>query len=227
MCDWVTRGGKLLQTWDDHDRGENDCGKHYQMAQQSREIFMDFWRVPAASPRRMRPDGVFTSELFGPVRRQLQVITLDTRSFRDDLTATATADPGCGWVPGPGNDQCSLSCLSSNGRYNALSGPCKNDYVPNEQPVGEGGPTMLGAEQWAWLEEQLSVVGPKLRIIASSVQVRKRISFVPFYTENHHHLPRQARDKHRESTQKRFSCSLALSTMVGRAGRTCRESKSE
>jgi hypothetical protein len=34
-------------------------------------------------------------------------------------------------------------------------------------------------------------------------QVRKRISFAPFYTNNDLILPRQAQDKHRESTQKR------------------------
>ncbi len=176
MCDWVTRGGRLLQTWDDHDRGENDCGKHYEMAQQSREVFMDFWRVPPSSPRRTRPDGVFTADLFGEGQRQVQVITLDTRSFRDNITRVSDVDPGCSWVLGPGNDGCSLPCYSSNGVYNALEGPCKNDYVPNEEPVASGGPTMLGEQQWEWLEEQLRVVGPKLRIIASSVQVRAKRS---------------------------------------------------
>ena len=90
------------------------------------------------------PDGVYTSDLFGPpgqqVRKapnwprrrancspfftkvlhsivwptrivwadltpffaaQVQVITLDTRSFRDDLIATSDLEPGCGWVAGP------------------------------------------------------------------------------------------------------------------------------
>lgn len=41
----------------------------------------------------------------------------------------------------------------------------KNDYMPNPSPDS----TFLGAEQWAWLEEQLQVPA-KLRIIASSNQ---------------------------------------------------------
>ena len=45
-----------------------------------------------------------------------------------------------------------------------LEGPCKNDYVPNERAVSEGGPCMLGATQWAWLEEQLRVVGLALAV---------------------------------------------------------------
>ena len=44
LCDWVATGGQLLQTWDDHDRGENDCGKYYEKAAESRDIFFDFWR---------------------------------------------------------------------------------------------------------------------------------------------------------------------------------------
>ena len=44
LCDWVSAGGQLLQTWDDHDRGENDCGRYYEKAAQSRDIFFDFWR---------------------------------------------------------------------------------------------------------------------------------------------------------------------------------------
>ena len=105
------------------------------------------------------------------MRRQVQVITLDTRSFRDNLTFTRDVEPGCGWLQGPAvGPQCIMPCYSSNGTHNALQGPCKNDYIPNDLSVADGGPAMLGETQWAWLADQLRVAGPKLRVVASSVQ---------------------------------------------------------
>ena len=48
------------------------------------------------------------------------------------------------------------------------------------------------------------------------LQVRKRISFaMPFYTKNMIILPRQARDKHRNSTQKRAACSYDMLLQIG------------
>jgi alkaline phosphatase D len=79
VCDWVREGGTLLATWDDHDFGENDAGRHYSHIPESRQIFLDFWRVAALSPRRLMADGVYTVELYGPADQQLQVIILDTR----------------------------------------------------------------------------------------------------------------------------------------------------
>lgn len=74
----------ILATWDDHDYGENDAGRHYPMKSESREIFLDFWNEPAESERRKHP-GVYHARLLGSVDRRVQVILLDTRSFRDDL----------------------------------------------------------------------------------------------------------------------------------------------
>lgn len=73
-----------LAIWDDHDYGANDSGKEYRPAAESREIFLDFWREPQDSPRRQHP-GIYHSHLFSDGKRTLQVILLDTRSFRDSL----------------------------------------------------------------------------------------------------------------------------------------------
>jgi len=76
----------LLATWDDHDYGDNDQGKNYPMKVESREIFLDFWEEPADSPRRQH-DGIYHSYLYeGSPGPNLQIILLDTRYFRDDLT---------------------------------------------------------------------------------------------------------------------------------------------
>ncbi len=76
----------LLAIWDDHDYGANDAGKDYPMKVESRDIFFNFWEEPADSPRRQH-DGIYHSYLYeGAPGPNLQIILLDTRWFRDDLT---------------------------------------------------------------------------------------------------------------------------------------------
>ncbi len=122
----------VLATWDDHDYGANDAGAEYPLREQSQQIFVDFWRDAADSPRRQR-EGVYQSKVFGPVGKRLQVIMLDVRYFRGPLKTG----------------------------QRRLGGP----YVPEENPEV----TMLGQEQWAWLEEQL-LVPADVRLIASGIQ---------------------------------------------------------
>jgi alkaline phosphatase D len=74
----------ILATWDDHDFGANDAGGSFPIEEESRRQFLDFWKVPAGSPRRAHP-GVYDAQLFGPPERRLQVILLDLRYFRSPL----------------------------------------------------------------------------------------------------------------------------------------------
>lgn len=74
----------VLSTWDDHDYGANDSGKEYPKKAESREMFFDFWHVPADSPRRKQP-GIFGSHEFERNGKRLQIIILDTRYNRDPL----------------------------------------------------------------------------------------------------------------------------------------------
>jgi alkaline phosphatase D len=125
-----------LAVWDDHDYGANDAGRHYPRKEESREIFLDFWAVPEHSSQRGHA-GNYGDHVFRQGGRSLQVILLDTRSFRDDLMHNLSpAEP-----------------------------PYKNDYRPHS--IGD--PTLLGDEQWRWLEERLREPAD-LRIIASSIQ---------------------------------------------------------
>ena len=73
-----------LSVWDDHDYGWNDAGKEYEFKGRSKDIFMDFWKVPAGSLRREHP-GIYGSHFFSDGKRTVQVILLDTRTFRDSL----------------------------------------------------------------------------------------------------------------------------------------------
>ena len=77
----------IMATWDDHDYGENDAGKNYPKKEESKEIFLDFWNIPDNSNRRLR-NGIYGSTIFNFDSIKIQLILLDTRTFRDNLTKT-------------------------------------------------------------------------------------------------------------------------------------------
>lgn len=131
----LRRKAPCLAIWDDHDYGENDAGREYPMKQESKDIFLDFWMEPKASPRRSRA-GNYTSTIIGPEGRRVQIIMPDNRWFRSGLIGI-TEEP---------KDR----------------GP----YLVNSDPAA----TMLGAEQWEWLEAEFKQPAD-LRIFASSTQV--------------------------------------------------------
>lgn len=51
--------------WDDHDYGLNDGGVEFAHKARSKELFLDFWNVPATDIRRQR-DGIYDSRIIGP-----------------------------------------------------------------------------------------------------------------------------------------------------------------
>ncbi len=132
---------RMLATWDDHDYGWNDAGRHYPLREASKEAFLSFWKEPEFSPRRTRP-GIYMSYLFDGGRQDVHVLLLDTRSFRDELIHAS-----------------GISFQGTNGIGYAA------DYVPHTTADS----TLLGTEQWAWLEDQFEVKAD-VRIIGSSTQ---------------------------------------------------------
>ncbi len=75
-----------LATWDDHDFGKNDGGADFELKAQAQALFLDFWQAPADDPRRTR-EGVYSARTFGPEGQRVQVVLLDTRTFRSPLRA--------------------------------------------------------------------------------------------------------------------------------------------
>jgi alkaline phosphatase D len=126
----------MLVTWDDHDYGMNDLGSDFAFKRFAETLFLDFWGAGPDDVRRNRP-GVYDSHVFGPEGQRTQIILLDTRYFRSDLTVT---------------DQ-----RGAVGRER---------YIPSADPDQD----MLGAVQWAWLQDQLQVPAD-LRVIISSIQL--------------------------------------------------------
>lgn len=131
----------VLATWDDHDFGVNDGGSSYPKKIESQKIMLDFFDVPNDSPRRSR-EGVYGSYRFGPEGKRVQIILLDTRYFKSEMVADKRSD----------EEKKRLGLVGW--------------YVPNNDPQA----TILGEEQWKWLEQQL-LEPADVRIIASSMQV--------------------------------------------------------
>jgi alkaline phosphatase D len=77
----------VMATWDDHDYGKNDAGKNYPKKEESKEIFLSFWNIPDSSNRRLHK-GIYESSILGFDSLKIQLILLDTRTFRDNLTKT-------------------------------------------------------------------------------------------------------------------------------------------
>lgn len=131
---------RLLATWDDHDFGWNDAGRHYPYKKESKELFLNFFEEPQKSVRRGH-EGIYTSYAFGGRGHRVQIILLDTRTFRDDLKLYSGE-------------------LNEDKRYFY-----ELDYTPHASRDS----TLLGTEQWKWLEEQMYMPAD-IRIIGSSTQ---------------------------------------------------------
>jgi alkaline phosphatase D len=71
----------VMAIWDNHDYGHHSAGAEFPLKTESAEIFLDFFSEPADSERRRRP-GVYDAKIFGPEGRKVQIILLDTRSFK-------------------------------------------------------------------------------------------------------------------------------------------------
>ncbi len=136
----LKRNTKLLATWDDHDYGWNDAGKHYPYKQASKRIFLDFFEEPANSERR-KHEGIYTAYMFEGNGRKLQLILLDNRTFRSDLRTYRGE-------------------LNKRPEYFYPL-----DYYPHQITDS----ALLGEQQWKWLEAELRKPAD-LRIIGSGTQ---------------------------------------------------------
>jgi len=128
----------LMATWDNHDYGHHSAGAEFPLKEVSKKIFLDFFGEPADSERRERA-GIYDASIHGPAGRRVQIILLDTRTFKSPPVLAER----------PAGAKGSLG-----------------KYAPNNDPEA----SLLGAAQWAWLDEQLRRPA-ELRLIASSGQV--------------------------------------------------------
>ncbi len=132
---------KIFATWDDHDYGWNDDGKYYEFKKQSKELFLKYFKEPAESERR-KHEGIYHTEYIKSGDKTVQLILLDVRTFRSNLLFNKKGD----------------SLPRKEYFY-------KPDYTPHSSPDS----TLLGAEQWQWLEGELAKPAD-LRLICSGSQ---------------------------------------------------------
>jgi alkaline phosphatase D len=131
----------IYATWDDHDFGRNDAGKHYPFKNESKEIFLSFFKEPAESERR-KHEGIYHAEYIQQGGKTVQLILLDVRTFRNNLLLYDS------------------SAQLPRGHY---------FYKPDYQPHTSKDSALLGEEQWKWLEAELKKPAD-LRLICSGSQ---------------------------------------------------------
>ncbi|MDZ4714100.1 MAG: alkaline phosphatase D family protein [Cytophagales bacterium] len=91
----------VIGTWDDHDYGQNDGGKFYTKRDESKAEFLRFMDIPATDPINQHA-GVYSSHMYGTGAKQIKVILLDLRYFRDTVFKSST--PGRRYDPNPEGD---------------------------------------------------------------------------------------------------------------------------
>jgi alkaline phosphatase D len=74
----------IYGAWDDHDYGSNNAGAEYPYKAASKAYFLDFFKIPADAPERQRP-GIYASRYLDSAAGLIQIILLDTRTFRSPL----------------------------------------------------------------------------------------------------------------------------------------------
>lgn len=131
---------KIYAIWDDHDFGMNDSGRHYPFKKESKEIFLDFFGDQDDSLIR-KHEGIYHTAWLEKAGKKIQIIFPDIRTFRDKL-------------------------LPYNGNRKGQKG---YEYELDYSPYRTADSTMLGEEQWKWLEEQLAMPAD-VKVIASSTQ---------------------------------------------------------
>ncbi len=116
---------RLLATWDDHDYGQNNAGAEYPWKQEAKQQFLDFFDIPRDSPIRQRA-GIYDVHYLGDGEHRIQILLLDTRTFRSPLTQ---AEP---------NQQCPRSRLvATSDRTTTLLGDAQWHWLSDqlEQPA--------------------------------------------------------------------------------------------
>ncbi len=131
----------VLATWDNHDYGKHDGGADFALKEVARAAFLDFFREPADSPRRSRA-GIYDAHVYGPPGRRVQLILLDTRFSKSPFLRDARSK----------EEKAELGIVGN--------------YLPNEGSAA----TILGAEQWAWLDQQLREPA-EVRFLVSGTQI--------------------------------------------------------
>ena len=132
----------IMATWDNHDYGTHNGGVDFELKEVSKNIFLDFFGEPQDSARRSRA-GIYDAKVFGPKGQRVQIILLDTRTFRGPFKLDNRSKEERAKIGKVGN------------------------YLPHEDHFEI---PILGDAQWTWLEKQLREPA-EIRLVCSSTQI--------------------------------------------------------
>ena len=123
-----------IGVWDDHDFGVNDGGGDHPEFQEAKDLLLAF--LPN-SAKVIPPEqkGLYHSIVLGNKPKTLQVLVLDTRTYRSPLTPHRGGDP-----------------------------------LVRYQENLDSKATILGEDQWKWLETEIQKPA-NFRILVSSIQI--------------------------------------------------------
>lgn len=77
----------MIGVWDDHDYGQNNANVHNPIKKESQQLFYQFIGEPENSPRKNH-EGIYYSYVFGKPGRQVKIILLDIRYFKEEESDT-------------------------------------------------------------------------------------------------------------------------------------------
>ena len=137
----------MMVAWDDHDMGENDGGKNFPFKNLAERVHETFWGLEDKDVGQW--PGTYYARSFGPEGERVQIIILDTRFFRSDLTPTDEYNkPGKErYMPAPeGSYQDMLGAAQWTWLQNQLQAPADIRLIVSSIQVM---PTVHGWEAWS------------------------------------------------------------------------------
>jgi alkaline phosphatase D len=136
----LRRSTTVLATWDDHDFGWNDSGRHYPFAKESKDIFSTSFKNPPI-----------------PSEENATGFTLPTYIIMVAKTSRSSSS-----IPARSATICATTAANSTTKARYFY---PLDYFPHQTTDS----TLLGEQQWQWLESELRRPAD-VRIIGSSTQ---------------------------------------------------------
>ncbi|MAN74250.1 MAG: alkaline phosphatase [Henriciella sp.] len=136
----------MMVAWDDHDYGTNDGGRDFPFKQYAELIHETFWGL--VDDEVGQYPGTYYERTFGPEGQRVQVIVLDTRFFRSDLTPTDDygAEGKERYMPAPeGSYQDMLGSAQWTWLQNRLQDEAELRFIVSSVQVM---PTVHGWESW-------------------------------------------------------------------------------
>ncbi|MFT5522015.1 MAG: alkaline phosphatase D [Enterobacterales bacterium] len=130
----------LIGIWDDNDYGKSDAGKELKDKENSKSAFIDFFNYPEVNQLKDKDVGLFHSRWLDLNGKKIHIILPDTRWYRDRPLRT----------------------------YLSLEQAKALNLGPY-QPAIDDTTTMLGEEQWSWLEAEFKKPAD-FKILVSSIQ---------------------------------------------------------